>query len=265
MRFMSIASGSSGNCIYVGSDNTHILIDDGISKKKVEEGLNELDLSLDDIDAILITHEHDDHIKGLGVLERKKEIPIYATQGTLNGITGSNRLGRMPSDIYNTVFANTEFNIRDISVKSIRISHDANEPVAYRISCGSKSVGVITDLGFYDENIVAQFQNLDSMLVESNHDINMLQTGPYPYPLKRRIMGDKGHLSNETAGQLLCNILNDKVNDVFLGHLSKENNYAELAYETVRVEINSGECEYKADDFNIRVAKRDRPSDIIYL
>lgn len=263
MRMMSIASGSSGNCIYIGNDNIHILVDDGISKKKVLEGLKKLDLKAEDLTAILITHEHDDHITGLGVLERHHAIPVYGTVGTIARIQKNTKLGVMPEGIFRTFRAGDCLNFGDITVKTTGISHDASDPVAYSFYSGNSSAGIITDLGVYTDDIIKDFSNHNSLLIESNHDINMLLTGPYPYNLKQRILGTRGHLSNEDCGRLLGSILGNKTEHVFLGHLSKENNFPELAYETVRLEINLGDNMYKADDFDIKVAKRDMPSDIV--
>lgn len=265
MRMMSIASGSSGNCIYIGSDNTHILIDDGISKKRVLEGLKALDLTADDLDAILITHEHDDHIHGLGVLERHKRMPIYGTSKVLSYIQRSKSLGQLPEGICTSFSAGDCFTIKDLTIQTVPVSHDALDPVAYVVSSGIKKAGVITDLGVYNEEIVEAFSGLNTLLIESNHDVNMLMTGPYPYPLKQRILGTRGHLSNEDCGRLLGRILNDNIQHLYLGHLSKENNFPELAFETVRLEIDLGDHPYQAKDFNIQVAKRDMPSDIIYI
>lgn len=265
MRMMSIASGSSGNCIYIGTDRTHILIDDGISKKRVLDGLKRLDLSMADIDAILITHEHDDHIRGLGVLERHSVTPIYGTKGVLKYISDNKNLGNMPEGIYHPVEAGQSFRIKDLEIKTVPVSHDAIDPIAYTFESGNKRAGICTDLGEYSDRIVEAFSGLNTMLIESNHDKNMLLTGPYPYMLKQRIMGNKGHLSNEDCGRLLGSVLNDGIEHVFLGHLSKENNFPDLAYETVRMEINLGDNEYKAEDFDIKVAGRDAPSDIVTI
>mgnify|MGYP002623983279 CR=1 FL=1 len=263
MRMMSLSSGSSGNCIYVGSENTHILIDVGISRKAVLEGLDKLDLSLDDIDAILITHEHDDHIKGLGVIERCRRIPVFSAKGTIDYLEKCDRIGRVPEEIYNSFIAGDSFTIGDLEISSTKISHDAADPVAYVAGHADKRAGVLTDLGKYDDSIVKDFKNLDAMVLESNHDVNMLLNGPYTYPLKQRIIGDKGHLSNESCGRLLCELLNDHMRKVLLGHLSRENNFPELAYETVKCEINLGDNEFKASDFDISVAPRNQASDII--
>ncbi len=263
MNLCSITSGSSGNCIYVGSDNTHIIIDAGISGKRIEEGLNGIGLTTADIDGILITHEHSDHIGGLGVLARKYGIPMYSTPGTIRGIKASRNLGTIPPELFREIQADKDFMIEDLLIKPVRVSHDANEPVAYRVQHEESSVAVVTDLGMYDDYIVEAFQGVDALLLEANHDVNMLQVGRYPYYLKQRILGDQGHLSNERSGQLLCALLHDKLRTVMLGHLSAENNLAELAYETVRQEVAMSDNQYKAGDFPIRVAKRSSRSELI--
>ena len=265
MRLCSIASGSSGNCIYVGSDSTHVLVDTGISGKRVEFGLNDLDLSTRDLSGILITHEHSDHIRGLGVIARKYQIPIYATRGTIEAICASKSLGKFPENIFHEIRENEDFGLGDLTVKPFAISHDAAQPVGYRLEHGGRAVGIATDMGIYDEYIVGNLSGLDALLLEANHDVNMLQVGSYPYPLKRRILGEKGHLSNETAGQLLCRLLHDHLQTVLLGHLSRENNYEELAYETVCAEVTMGDNPYKATDFDISVAHREQASRVVVL
>ncbi len=263
MRMCSIASGSSGNCIYVGSDHTHLLVDTGISRKRIEEGLKQLEIKGEEIDGVLITHEHSDHIQGLGVLSRKYELPIYATKGTIEGISACTSLGKMPEGLFHTIHADEPFQLGDIEVKPFSISHDACEPTGYRFECGGKSAAVATDLGKYDEYTVSNLTGLDAVLLEANHDIHMLEVGGYPYYLKQRILGDKGHLSNELSGRLLCDILHDNLKHIILGHLSKENNYARLAYETVKLEVTLGDNDYKGEDLDMFVARRDSVSDII--
>ncbi len=263
MDFCSIASGSSGNCIFVGSDTTAVLIDAGITGKKVIEGLNGLDRRAEELDAILITHEHTDHIRGLGVLARKYGLPLYCTAGTLDAILNGRLCGDLDRSLFHVIRADEPFPIGDLKVLPFCVSHDAAEPVAYRIDSGKKSLAVVTDLGYYDDYIIRHLKKLDALLIESNHDINMLQVGSYPYYLKQRILGLKGHLSNDNAGRLLCEVLHDDMKAVYLGHLSRENNYEELALETVRGEIAAGDNPYKADDFEIRIARRDFPSERI--
>lgn len=263
MRLCSIASGSSGNCIYVGSDNTHLLVDTGISRKRIEEGLGKLEIKGEELSGILVTHEHADHIQGLGVFSRKYGIPIYATGGTLQGIQNYKSLGKMPEGIYHEIKADKEFTLGDILVRPFATSHDSNESCGYRFEQGERSVAVVTDLGKYDDYIVENLKNLNAILLESNHDIHMLEVGPYPYYLKQRVLGDRGHLSNELSGRLLCDILHDNLQSVILGHLSKENNYAELAYETVKLEVTLGDNPYKGEEIPISVAKRDCISEVI--
>ena len=265
MELCSIASGSSGNCIYAGTDRCHLLIDAGISGKRVEAGLNEIGLKTSEIQGILVTHEHTDHIRGLGVLARRYGIPMYATAGTIEWILENQAIGTVDKSLFQTVKAGEEFMIRDMKITPYAASHDAAEPVVYRMQQGKRCMAVLTDLGTYDDDLIARFQGLDALLLEANHDVRMLEIGRYPYPLKRRILSDRGHLSNESSGQLLGTLLHDHFKTVLLGHLSKENNYPELAYETVRLEITMGENPYKGDDFPIRVAARDHISDIIYI
>ncbi len=263
MRFASIASGSSGNCTYVGSDNTHILVDAGISKKRIEEGLSELSLSLSDISAIFVTHEHIDHIAAIRTILKKYDIPVYATKGTITGIRNSDKKNEMAEKEFIPVTCDNAVVVGDMIINPMTISHDALEPCGYRVYCGEKKVGIATDLGCFDEYTVAALSGCDALLLEANHDVRMLQTGPYPYLLKTRILGDKGHLSNEKSGELLGRLLSDKVKGVFLGHLSQENNLPELAYEAVRVEIEMGNNPFHGNDFRIMVADRNCLSPVL--
>lgn len=265
MKMMSIASGSSGNCIYIGSENTHILIDDGISRKRVVEGLAEIGLQISDLSAIFVTHEHSDHINGLGVLLRKDTVKVYASNGTIEGILNYGKVNGVDRSVFIPIEADSDTVVGDLLIHSFRVSHDANEPFAYTVSCQDKKAGVITDLGHFDDYIVENLQGLNSILIEANHDIKMLEAGKYPYYLKRRILGDKGHLSNEASGRLLDTLLHEDLRYILLGHLSHENNYEELAYETVRLEVNLSESKYNADDFDIVVAHRDKPSKLLEL
>jgi len=271
MRLTSIASGSSGNCIYIGSDTTHLLVDVGISGKRVEEGVNTLGLSMADINGILITHEHSDHIAGLGVLARRYGIPIYATVGTKAAIlSASSKQGAIDESLICEIYPDDKLTIRDIEVNPMRISHDAADPVAYRFKNEDKRAAVVTDLGTYNDYTIESLKGMNALFLEANHDINMLQVGPYPYYLKKRILGDRGHLSNESSGRLLSSIMHDKLQTVFLSHLSKENNMPELAYEAVRVEVTmiEREREHKdisINDIDLNVAKRSEISKIVEI
>lgn len=262
MRMISIASGSSGNCIYIGNDHTHILVDAGISKKRVEEGLNQIGLSVSDLDAILVTHEHKDHIGGIGVVTRKCHAPVYATSKTIQKILGDASLGALDCDRFIGIESNQTFSIGDFVIDPMKISHDAVDPVAYRFFEGDKKAAIATDLGYVTQENEEKLRGMDLLLLESNHDVQMLQVGSYPYYLKQRILSDHGHLSNENAGRLLSRIVHDDLKKIYLGHLSAENNMPELAYEAVRLEITMGNNPYHASEFDIEVAKRYEPSTV---
>lgn len=257
MRLLNIASGSSGNSTYVGNENTHLLVDTGISRKRVLNGLREAELDISDISAILITHEHIDHIKSLGVIERTREIPVYATKGTIEGIISNRNLGEFNKDVLIPVEADQSFCVGNISVRPLKVSHDANEPVCFRFEDKKSSMAIVTDLGEYNDYLMNGLKDLDILMMEANHDIRMLEVGPYPYSLKQRILGRRGHLSNEDSGRFLGSLLHDNIKKIILGHLSKENNTRELAKLSVETEINYADNAYKAGDFDISIARDD--------
>lgn len=263
MKLCSIASGSSGNCIYVGSDHTNILVDVGISAKRIENGLNEIDILPNTLQGILITHEHSDHISGLGILARKYHIPIYATYETVCALKGIASLGDIPEELYNCVESNTKFMINDIMIEPFSTSHDACNPVCYTMQSQGQKIGFATDLGKYDDYIVSMLEESELLYIEANHDVNMLMVGKYPYYLKQRILGDRGHLSNESSADLISRLLHPGLKHIMLAHLSKENNYEELAYETVCCELIGRDSSFVAD--KVCVAHRDRISEMIYI
>ena len=265
MRFTSIASGSSGNSSYIGTDHTHVLVDAGVTMKAINQGLHALDLDLSDVQAIFLTHEHIDHIRAIGTISRKYQIPVYGTLGTLQEVMLNRTLGDFSTELLQPILPDAVTTVGDLQVTPFSIDHDAADPVGYRIEAEGKRVAVATDLGHYDDYIVSHLEDLDAMVVEANHDVRMLSTGPYPMTLKRRILSDHGHLSNESSGHLIDRILNSRVKHVFLGHLSKENNLPELALKTVQQEINASESEFHAVDFDITVAKRDGIYEIVEL
>lgn len=265
MRLCSIASGSSGNCIYAGSDTTHILVDVGISGKRTAEGLGKLGVKPQELDGIFITHEHSDHIQGLGVMLRKYGVPVYATKGTLGAIKECTSLGAVDESLLHEITADEKIIVKDITLNPMRISHDAAEPVAYRILHGKQKIAIVTDLGCYNDYTVECLKGMNAILLEANHDVNMLQVGPYPYMLKKRILGDRGHLSNEMSGQLLCRILNESLHTVILGHLSKDNNMPELAYETVRLELAMANDTHLMKELKLKVASRSEITEVFEI
>lgn len=257
MKFGTIASGSSGNCLYAGNGETHILIDAGVSCKRIVEGLKSFELEGKDIQGILVTHEHTDHVSGLGVLSRKFHIPIYGTEKTLRQICAMENLGKIDRELFQPIQSEKEFFIGNLSIESFSVSHDAVDPVSYVMYEGNKKLGMVTDLGYYDDWIVGHLKEADLLYVEANHDIHMLQAGPYPYYLKRRILGDQGHLCNEKAAELVTKLMNDHLTQVILGHLSKENNYPDLALATVKNEVENS--------VDVEVAPRDHAGRLIEL
>lgn len=258
MELCSIASGSSGNCIYVGNDNTKLLVDAGISCKRIEQGLSSIDVNPETLNGIFITHEHSDHIQGVGVMARRYKVPIYATAETLSAMNRLKSLGKIDPSLFHIIEPNQPVVVKDIQVNPFSIPHDAANPVAYTFTSGGHKVGVATDLGNYNDYIVDNLKNSEILLLEANHDINMLQVGAYPYVLKRRILGDRGHLSNDNCGRLINCLLHDKLKHIFLGHLSKENNYPDLAFETVKYEVEQFDSPFK--QMKIEVANREEPS-----
>lgn len=233
----SISSGSDGNCIYIGGEQGNVLVDAGISGKRIEAGLAHIKVEPSALDGIFVTHEHLDHIGGVGVMARRYGLPIYATVETINAILHTKSVGKIPETLFHIVEPDVEMVVKDLHITPFSISHDACNPVAYTFEAKGHKIGIATDLGSYDDYIVEKLEGSEILLLEANHDVNMLQVGPYPYMLKQRILGKKGHLSNLNTAKLLCRIMNEKVQHIILGHLSKENNYPELAYETVKCEL----------------------------
>ncbi len=262
MNLCSIASGSSGNCTFVGSTQTKLLVDAGISGKRIENGLNSIEVSPQDIQGVLITHEHADHIQGVGVLARRYNTPIYGTAETINSILKINSIGRIPEELLHYVVPDQAFQINDITVEPFSTSHDASNPVCYTFQADGHKIGMATDLGKYDDYIIEKLAGAEILLLEANHDVNMLMVGGYPYYLKQRILGDRGHLSNENSARLICKLFHEKLKHITLAHLSQENNYEELAYETVRIELNSL-VDDRSSEAILSVARRDTASDML--
>ena len=224
MRVKVLSSGSSGNTTYIEYENTKILIDIGNSCKYVADKLKEMRIEPDKIDAILITHTHVDHIKGLKVFAKKYNPVIYATKGILNELDYI--------DNYYLIDKN-ELTIGDIHVDVVKTSHDAPDSVGYIINGSDKSLAYITDTGYINEKYFPKLKNKDLYIMESNHDIEMLNNGPYPFKLRQRILGDKGHLSNYDSARYLSTFMGNKTKHIILAHLSEKNNTEKLAYEAL--------------------------------
>ncbi len=234
MRFSVLASGSSGNAVYIESDMTKILLDAGISGKQIGLRLKEAaGRSILDLDAVLLTHEHIDHVRGVRqVAKQAQAAPIYATEGTWSQIVDEFR-DETAARRWNRVVADTRIVIGDITVTPFTVSHDAEEPVAYRFDCDRQSLAVVTDLGYMTDHIKSVIAGCQSYVLEANHDVDMLRAGRYPWSVKRRILSDKGHLSNTDSAIALADLLGNEEVDVYLAHLSEENNQPDLAELTV--------------------------------
>lgn len=260
MQLASIASGSSGNCLFIGNEKSQFLVDAGISRKKILEGLDHLEVDPSSLSGIFITHEHVDHIGGLGVFLRKYKIPVFATGRTIDAILSYKSLGKVDTSLFESIEVDRPIYLDGVRIEASSVLHDAADPVCYTFKDESSKVGIATDFGTYDDYLVEKMSGCESILVEANHDLNMLMVGPYPYPLKRRIMGNKGHMSNERCGQFLSKVIDQNTRHIFLGHLSKENNYGELAYETVKCELMMHNINLEQSNLTMQVASREQPT-----
>ncbi|MBR1707388.1 MAG: MBL fold metallo-hydrolase [Clostridia bacterium] len=262
MIICPLASGSSGNCTLVTFGRTQILVDAGISATKMTNALKELGLSPCDLSGILITHEHIDHIRGIYVFSRKYGIPIYANMGTWTGIL--KRDADIPEQLRFAFETGMDFYIGNVNVMPFAIPHDANDPVGYRLRCGELSAAVATDIGHINDAWLSQLSGVRGLVLEANHDIDMVRNGPYPYYLKQRILSRRGHLCNEDCGRALIRLVNEGTQAVFLGHLSGENNTPDLARDTVTGILRAAGIEPGRDLF-LSVARRDQISDMVVL
>ena len=263
MIFCSLYSGSSGNSIFVSENNTKILIDAGMPGKKIDEALKTIGQKAEELDGIFVTHEHSDHTKGVGVLSRKYDIPIFANDKTWSAMEKS--IGKIKESNIRIIDRRSTVEIGGLSVKSFVIPHDAIAPVGYTIAGKNKLVSVATDLGIFTEEIYSNIKDSDSILLECNHDISMLKYGPYPYILKRRILSEVGHLSNDDCGKALVNIAKcGEGKKILLGHLSKTNNHPDLAYQTV-LSIMEENGLIQGENIEVFMASRYEPSGYIEL
>ncbi len=236
IRFQSIVSGSSGNCTLVCCDNTKILIDCGISGKKVTAYLNDAGINPQSIDGILVTHEHIDHTNGVGVMSRKFNIPIIASEGTWEGMN----IGNISPENRRIFSKNLPLEIGSMRVTPFDIPHDAFQPTGYVINAEGKKLAVATDIGHITDSVTDSLSGCDAVILEANYDEHMLQMGPYPQSLKERISGKKGHLANKDAGELAGYLVKNGTKNIMLGHLSNENNSPEIAFNEVARELELG-------------------------
>ncbi|WP_297281895.1 MBL fold metallo-hydrolase [uncultured Anaerococcus sp.] len=261
-KFAILSSGSSGNCLFVEYKGSKILIDAGFSAKRIESLLNEIGKSASELDGIFITHEHADHSKGAGTLSRRYNLPIYANAGTWKAMETS--CGKIKDENIKVFDSNKFLSFGSMDILPIRVHHDAKEPVGYVIYLGNKKISLVTDTGVVDEKMAYEIKGSDIYYLEANHDLEALKRGPYPYPLKLRVMSNMGHLSNDQTAEVLADALEGKAESVFLGHLSETNNTPELSRLTVDNYLTSLGLDTNKDIL-LDVADRHKPSGIIKL
>lgn len=261
-KFCSLYSGSSGNSLFVQTDNTKVLIDAGVSCKKIETALDDLNVSPNSIDAILITHEHTDHVQGLGTFSKKFDLPVFVNEETLNAMPKQrDKISEKNINFFNIY---DKFEINDLIIKPFKIPHDATNPCGFNILNNSEKISIATDIGHISNELLTNLEGSSFVLLESNYDPNVLKCSPYPFSLKTRIAGPNGHLSNSVAGKTLSHLLNSGLKTAMLGHLSKQSNFPELAYKTVLEELcmNSN---FDENIISLSVASRDCPSKVVNI
>ena len=248
-----LASGSKGNSLFVSCRNSSILIDAGLSGIEIERRLNAVNISPENLTAIIITHEHSDHIKGAGILSRRFKLPVYITQKTWEACSSLGKIEHL-----HFFECGTPFEIDQILVSPFSISHDARDPVGLTLEYKNHKIGIATDLGIVTSLVKEHLKNSNILYLESNHDLDMLINGSYPWHLKQRIKGRTGHLSNLDAGVLVSELKTDALKHVILAHLSEENNCPQKAIQEVSKSLN-------ASDITLHVARPDQPGTVIKL
>jgi phosphoribosyl 1,2-cyclic phosphodiesterase len=254
MQICTLASGSKGNSIYISNGDTAILIDAGLSGVEIERRLKSKNIPIASIDAIVVSHEHADHIQGVGVLSRRYDLPVYLSPQT--DATASAQLGKIRQIRH--FCCGMDFSINTLTVRPFSISHDASDPAGFTIGSNGKKIGIATDLGIATAMVKNHLKDCRCLVIEANHDLRMLEQGPYPWPLKQRIKGRTGHLSNESSRELLMEILDENLSHVILGHLSETNNTPEIALRVVTEHLTDTRI-------NITVAGQTTAGPIIHL
>ena len=258
MKLAVLGSGSKGNSIFLETDNINLLIDAGFSGKKIEEQLKKIDIDICDIDGILITHEHGDHILGAGIISRKYNIPIYITPESFKA--GEKKLGKIDNE--NLKFIDGKFQINDnILINPFDVMHDAVRTVGYRVeNIEGKILAVSTDIGYVNNIVKENFKDVDLMVIESNYDYNMLMNCSYPWDLKARVKSRNGHLSNNDAAKFIKEIYSDKLKKVYLAHISKDSNNPDIVKNTIDQELKESKI-----NINYELANQDMATDIFEL
>lgn len=237
MRFSVLASGSTGNAFYVETEEHAFLVDVGLSGKAMEGLFQSIDRNMSKLTGILVTHEHSDHIKGLGVVARKHKLPIYANEKTWRAMEPS--IGEIPTEQKFLFEMEQVKTFGNLDIQSFGVSHDAADPMFYVFHHAGKKVVLITDTGYVSDRMKGIISNADAYVFESNHDVSMLRMGKYPWSVKRRILSDVGHVSNEDAALAMYDVIGDQTKRIYLAHLSLDNNMKDLARMSVEQTLKS--------------------------
>lgn len=262
IKFCSLFSGSSGNSLFISDGETRILIDAGVSGIRIKNALLSIGENPDNLSALVVTHEHSDHTSCAGVIARRYKIPVYATKGTWEGMY--RYIGPVNEANIMHINANRDFQINTIRVHPFTIPHDARDPVGFSFFTEDKKVTVATDIGHMNDLLMDNIKNSNLLMLESNHDLNMLENGNYPYVLKRRIKSDHGHLCNDDAGETLALLALQGVKKFVIGHLSHENNNPVIAYDTVAAHITKNGFSI-GDTVELYVALRNETSKVFVV
>lgn len=260
IRFCTLYSSSSGNSVFISDGSTNLLVDAGVSASKIVNALGDIGVSPEEIDGILVTHEHSDHIAGVGVLTRKYRIPVYANEKTIAAMQISSSA---PSkDCIRTIVTGESFKIRSAEVRAFKTPHDAVNSVGYTVIVEDTKLGVSTDTGCITKPMLTALAGCDAVVIESNHDVDMLKNGPYPYILKKRILSDNGHLSNENGAWLATQLALWGTKHIVLGHLSDKNNTPDRAFEASRKMLSENGFKVN-EDVTLSVAMKNEITEII--
>ena len=254
LRFSPLFSGSSGNAIYVGCDDAHLLVDAGMSGTRIIGEMERMGIDPRSLNGILVTHEHADHIKAIGILSRKFDLPVYATEGTWQGMY--DKIGAIAEKNRVIFEPDVDFFIGSIDVTPFSTPHDANQSVGYTFEVDGAKLAIATDLGCIKDSWLRHVMGSDAVILESNYDLDMLNAGPYPYDLKKRIRSRRGHLSNDDAGAVAVELARNGTKQVILGHLSKENNFPELAMRSCELSLQMAGL-IPHEDIQLYIARRD--------
>ncbi|WEV70955.1 MBL fold metallo-hydrolase [Lactobacillus sp. ESL0785] len=265
MRVSILASGSTGNTSLIETPQHKILMDAGLSGKKIKELLAQVGVDIAMIDMVFLSHDHSDHSKGLGVLMRRyPQIAAFSNSGTWRYLIATNKIGKLPVEQINTIEPGQTQTFGDLDVTAFATSHDAAEPQYYVFTSGGKRMAFLTDTGYVSQKVERVIEDADAYLMEFNYDDMMLRNGPYSWQLKQRILSDEGHLSNDEAGQALLDVVSSKTKQIYLAHRSQHNNTAQLAYEAAKQVLVNGDANLPSD-VQIKLTNPEQPTDLVQI